>query len=359
MIGIISGYVLIVFGLLALTLQRLYSSVPAKELKRLARKGDSLAKALYRPVAYGVSLRLFLWFVVGVTLSTGLLIVLNHLPAYAGFMLLGLIMTIAFVWIPTTPLTVRKAQLAAWLAPALVKVLFYVHGPLDRAANFVGRYRQLPAHSRLYEKQDLVALVAQQRSQVDNRIQNEELELMERALAFTDKHAADVVQPRKKALIVSADDTIGPILLDQLHKSGQNFFLVYKDKKEDIIGSLSLADAVAAKQDGRVFDLIRGDLTFVNEDFTLRQVFTAFQKTNQHVAVVVNKFEEFVGVITLEGLMKELVGESEEEAVIHYDNRSEVAVYEPKANEESPALKEQIETAHEELTSPETTEVVE
>lgn len=358
MIGIISGYVLIIFGLLALTLQRLYSSVPAKELKRLARKGDHLAKTLYRPVAYGATLRLFLWLVVGIALPAGLLIVLGHVPPYAGFILLGLVMIIAFVWIPTAQLTVRKAQFAAGIAPVLVKILFYIHGPLDRVAHFIGRYRELSTHSRLYEKQDLVELVSKQRDQIDNRIPAEELELMERALAFTDKQAADIVQPRKEALLVSADDAIGPVLLDQLHKSSQNFFLVYKDKKENVIGSLSLADAVA-KQNGRVFDLMHSDLTFVSEDFTLRQVFVAFQKTNQHVAVVINKFEEFVGVITLEGLMKELLGESNEEAVAHYDNRSEVAAYKPKQHQSEAEPLDQSEPTENDAASPETTEVVE
>lgn len=356
MIGILSGFALIILGSLALTLQRLYSSVPARELKRLARKGDHLAAALYRPVAYGAALRLFLWTVVGTTLSGGLLIILNHASAYLGFVLLAALTAITLVWIPNVRLTVRTAQLASFVSPALVKILFYIHGPLDRAAHIVSRHRELPTHSRLYEKQDLVELVGKQKEQVDNRIRQDELELVQRALSFGDKQAADVVQPRKEALIVSADDTVGPVLLDQLHKSGQNFFLVYKDKKENVIGSVSLADALSANKDGRVFDLIRNDLTFVNEDFSLRQVFTAFQKTGQHVAVVINKFEEFVGVITLDDLMKELLGEADDEAVAHYDNRSEVAAFVPK--EDQPEL-EQNDAGTEEAPSPEATEVVE
>lgn len=360
MIGILSGVLLIAIAILALVLQRLYSSVPARELKRLAARGDHLAKVLYRPVAYGASLRVFLWFVGGVSLSAGLLIVLPHLNVVFGFLLLTVLMAITFVWIPSMQLTVHAAQFAAFLAPGVVKILYYAHSPLDIAANLAGRYRELPRHTRLYEKQDVLELLERQEAQVDNRLLKEELELARHALSFDEKHASQVVQQRDTANLVDADEAVGPVLLDKLHKSGQSSFLVYKDEKDNIIGSLAMRDAVTAKQGGRVFDLVRSDLTFINEDFTLRQVLAAFQKTGHNVGVVINKFEEFVGVVTLNDIIKELVGDPTEDAVANYEDKIAVANYEPKKNEpiesdEEPAA----EAAEEEATSPEATEVVE
>ena len=69
MIQSIIGLLLVLLALAALALQRLYSSVPARELKRLAGRDDELARVLYRPVAYGGSLRLFLWIVTIAKLS--------------------------------------------------------------------------------------------------------------------------------------------------------------------------------------------------------------------------------------------------------------------------------------------------
>lgn len=360
MIGIISGTLLIAIAILALVLQRLYSSVPARELKRLAARGDHLAKALYRPVAYGASLRVFLWFVAGVSLSAGLLLVLPHLNAIFGFLLLTVVMAITFVWVPSMQLTVHAAQFAAFLAPGVVKVLYYAHAPFDIAANFAGRYRELPRHTRLYEKQDVLELLERQEAQVDNRLLKEELELARQALSFDEKQADQVVQQRDTANLVDADETIGPVLLDKLHKSGQSSFLVYKDEKDNIIGSLAMRDAVAAKQGGRVFDLVHSDLTFINEDFTLRQVLSAFQKTGHNVGVVINKFEEFIGVVTLDDIIKELVGEPSEQAVGNYEDKVAVANYEPKKDQPQTTDEEpNLETIEEEPTSPEATEVVE
>jgi CBS domain containing-hemolysin-like protein len=359
MIGILSGFLLIVVGLMALTLQRLYSSVPSRELKRLARKGDHLAVALYRPVAYGASLRLLLWAIIGASLSAGLLITLSAMPMVVGFVLLAAVMAAAFVWIPTMQLTVHKAQLAGFMAPVFVKILSYVHRPLDQLAHMVSQYRDLPHHSRLYEKQDLMELLGLQKEQVDNRIQTEELDLAERALAFSDRQAADIAHPSKDALLVNADDTLGPILLDQLHQSKQSSFLVYKDKKDNIMGSLSMHDAANGHKDARIFDLVRNDLAFVNEDFTLRQVLKAFQKTGHPLVIVINKFEEYVGVITFENLMTELLGEASADENLAYDNRTAMASYKPKETEEPKAEQLDTEITKDENSSPEATEVVE
>lgn len=360
MVGIISGLVLLLLALIALILQRLYSAVPARELKRLARRGDSLAKTLFRPVAYGSSTRLLLWIVVAAAMPIGLLLTIPHLSTAIDFVLLAILVVVALVWAPSMRLTVHSAQFASFFAPAVAWLLSHLNGSLSFLAGHINRFRELAPHSQLYEKEDLLSLLDLQKEQVDNRILHEELELTTRALAFNDKQAADAVQPRKDVQLVDADDNVGPILLDQLHKSGQISFLVYKDKKENIIGSLSLRDAVNAKQDVRVFDLIRHDLTYVHEDFTLRQVMAAFQQTGQHVAVVINKFEEFLGIITLDGLIGELMGKIEPAAVESYENRGSVAAYKPesKKSEEPEQQAEAVQSAKEE-SSPEATEVVE
>jgi len=363
MIGITCGIVLIVFAVLVFGLQRLYSSIPGRELKRLARRGDHLAAALYRPVAYGVSLRVLLWFTGIMSLSVGLLLVTPHLPALGDVALVALSLAVGLVLMPSVRLTVRSAEAAAFIAPALTWVLAHTHPALSRVASFMNRFRDMTPHSKLYEKEDLQHLLSRQKEQVDNRIAQHELELVERALSFDDRQAADIVQSHNNQHFVDADDTMGPVLLDQLHKSKQSSFLVYKDTKENIIGSLSMRDAVNAKHDGRVFDLVRNDLMFVHEDFSLRQVLTAFQKTSQPIAVVINGFEEFVGIITFDALLQELLGEAQDE-LDAYDNRSIVAAFKPKRRQEAKQAEAEVEApeakpAEQEETSPEATEVVE
>lgn len=327
MVITVFGILLVLLGLLALALQRFYSCVPAKELKRLASRGDHLAAALYRPVAYGASMRLLLWMVFGLGMAGGILMVLANLNTWATFgVIIGSLA--AVVWLQSVRLTVHSARLAVTLSPVLHKVLQYVHPPLHAVAKVVGHVRQHEPHSGLYEKSDLVALLKQQKEQLDNRISVTELEIMEHAARFDDFKAADVVLPWAQVKLVSKDDSVGPVLLGELHQSGQRSFLVYQDKPEHVVGTLFLRDAVRAKAGGKVADLMHANICYVHEDFNLRQVLHAFRTTGQFMVVVVNAFEEAVGVITLQHLLTQLMGEVAEDFEA-FEDRTAVAAFKP------------------------------
>jgi CBS domain containing-hemolysin-like protein len=326
MVVSIIALVLIILGLFALALQRFYSSIPAKELKRLAARGDSLAEALYRPVAYGASMRLLLWSVFGLSTAGGILL-LHNLPSILAYVVAALTLAGA-VLAQSLRLTVRSAHFAVQTAPAVNWLMTYLHAPFDFATSQMGRFRSHTAHSGLYEKEDLIALLRQQTEQPDNRIAKHDLEIVTRAAQFDDLQAADVVMPMSRVRLVPLRDHIGPVLLGELHKSGQNSFLVYDESPDHVVGTLFLRDAIAAKEGGEVKDLMHPRLCFVHEDFTLRQVLQAFTKTGQFMVVVINAFEEPVGVITLQHLLVQLVGEHEDD-FDSFEDKSAVAAFKP------------------------------
>ena len=352
---ILLALLLIVVGFLALALQRFYSSIPAKELKRLAAQGDHLAEALYRPVSFGRSMRLLLWIVAVLATTGGVLAIINKLPALVAFGATAVVLGALFL-LQSIRLTVKSARVAVHAAPVLHWMLTYLHRPLDFAARSINSFRTHAAHSGLYEKEDLVALLRQQKEQVDNRISHHDLELLERAAQFDERQAADIVIPMSRAKLVKADDHIGPILLGELHNSGQNSFLVYEDTPDHVVGTLLLRDAVAAKEGGAVSDLMHHRLSFVHEDFSLRQVLKAFSHTGQFMVVVINAFEEPVGVITMQQLLTQLVGEHADDDFDRYEDRAAVAAFKPLELQlaEAPAAEEEPEAP-----SPEPTEVIE
>jgi len=325
----IIGILLIVLGLLALALQRFYSSIPAKELKRLAARQDPLAVALYRPVAYGTSTRLLLWFLFCLCLAGGFFLVITSFVPLAAFVLVG-VSVAAIVLLQSLRLTVRSAHFAVGAAPVLSWILARTHRPFDVAARSVNRFRTQAAHSGLYEKEDLLHLFEQQRNQPDNRIATHDLDLVTNAVRFDDRQAADIVLPMSRARTVKSDDSVGPVLLGELHKSGQSSFLVYDDTPDKVIGTLFLRDAIDAREGGRVHDIMQRRVAYVHEDFRLRQVLDAFIHTGQFVVVVINSFEEAVGIITLQHLLTQLVGEQGNVVFDAYEDRKTVAAYRPE-----------------------------
>jgi CBS domain containing-hemolysin-like protein len=327
MIISIFALLLITLGLFALALQRFYSSIPAKELKRLAARGDGLAEALYRPVAYGPSMRMLLWTVFGLSTAGGLLL-LQNLPSIVAFIAAALTLAAAIA-AQSLRLTVRSAHFAVQTAPALNWLMNYLHAPFDTVAHLINRFRTHAPHSGLYEKEDLIALLHQQHQQPDNRIAKRDLDLITRAAQFDDVQAADVVMPMSRVKLVKLNDNIGPVLLGELHSSGQSSFLVYDESPEHAVGTLFLRDAVAAKEGGLVKDLMHPRLCFVHEDFSLRQVLQAFAHTGQFMVVVINAFEEPVGVITLQHLLEQLIGNSDGDGFDSFEDRGAVAAFKP------------------------------
>ena len=351
----ICAIALIGLGLLALALQRFYSSVPIKELRRLAARGDALASALYRPSAYGVSMRMFLWGVFGFSTAGGF-ILMQHLPKVVAYFIAVATLVLALA-AQSMHLTVRNARIAVQGAGVVSWLLRYLHGPLDMIAGWFGRAHDGVEHSGLYEKEDLVALLHQQKEQPDNRIAKHDLEIISRAAQFDDLQAADIVLPMSEVRLVDLHDHIGPVLLDELHASGQNSFLVYDQSPEHVVGTLFLRDAVAAKAGGQVSELMHPRLSFVHEDFSLRQVLQAFMKTGQFMVVVINAFAEPVGIITLEHLLEQLVGERDGSEFDSFEDRRAVASFKPQLVEEPIPVDEYPE--EDENPSPESTEVVE
>jgi CBS domain containing-hemolysin-like protein len=66
-------------------------------------------------------------------------------------------------------------------------------------------------------------------------------------------------------------------------------------------------------------------LTYVHEDFSLYQTLQAFLKTKQHLFLVVNSFEELVGIITIEDVLEQMIGRAIVDEFDRYDDMRAVA----------------------------------
>jgi CBS domain containing-hemolysin-like protein len=326
MIGFISGLVLAAATLVFWTLERTYQHVPTKELKRLARQGDDVAALLYRSAAFGASLRVLL---LGGMLVFGVLS-LACLVASIGFWItIALLLVIgavgAFALVPSAELTRSGLWLAKQTAPGLGWLLERAQPFIGTILRFVRKHRPVQVHTGLYEKSDLVELLEQQKHQPDSRIAVSEIALLQHSLTFGDKFVSDALVPKRVVKMVASDEAIGPILMDELASSGHSRFPVFDGKRDNIVGILYLRDLVGTKKTGRVDGIMGKRLTYVHEDFTLYQTLQAFLKTKQHLFLVVNSFEELVGIITIEDVLEQMIGRAIVDEFDRYEDLRAVA----------------------------------
>jgi len=92
---------------------------------------------------------------------------------------------------------------------------------------------------------------------------------------------------------------------------------VYRESLDDIVGVLHIRDLIVAMNDRGIVDVDLESLVrpayMVPETKDLGALLTEFRRTNQHLAVVIDEYGSMEGIVTLEDLLEEIVGEIEDE----------------------------------------------
>lgn len=340
---------LAVLLLLLVSLQRTYSRYPLKELRRRARDGDEIAGALSRAVAYGHSLKAVLWGLIGAFSALLFLLLSVNTPTWFALTSIAVFLWLGFVWLPAARISAASERIAAYAAPGLEKFVALAHPVVDFMVRTIRKHRPLRLHTGLYDRQDLIDLLADQQVTPGNRIEKLELDIAAHALTFGDKTIGECMTPRRAVKLVSAQDQLGPIVMDELHKSGHSRFPVYESKQDNIVGTLYLHDLVQVKGSSTADSLMRKKAYYLHEDRSLHDALQALLTTHNHLFIVVNSFEEFVGIISSEDVLEAIVGKPIMDEFDKYEDLREVAARAAKEEHNEHEAEEAIEEPSEEV----------
>ncbi|HSX53128.1 MAG TPA: CBS domain-containing protein [Patescibacteria group bacterium] len=331
MLKFLAIIVLAVITLLAIALQKAYTNIPRTELKRRAQRGDQFADLLYRAASYGLSLQIFMWAIIGLSAAGFFVMLTLSVPGWLALLGSLALLWFGFAWLPNTRVSKLSNLAARFLTPPIAWLLDHLYPLLNRIAHLLRKHTHIKVHSGLYEKEDLLALLDRQTSQAGNRLSAEELRIAAGALTFGDKLVRDVMTPRRIVKSVATTDAMGPHLMDELHASGHSRWPVYQDKPDNIVGMLYARDLMSAGNGGQVRDLMKKHVYYVHEEQSLSQVLGAFLKTKHHLFIVVNAFEEIVGIITIEDILEQILGKPIVDEFDKYDDMRAVAALGAKA----------------------------
>ncbi len=343
MTNYIFALVLLVLALGGVVVRKAYFHLPLRELKRRAERHDPVAAQLYRAAAYDSSLRSLLWLYIGLTSAGSIILFARQLPVWVSILIVGPVLWVAFSYLPASRVSKLGTRLAMMVTPTLVWLLNYLHPLLSRGANIVERRYIGPKHTQLFERDDMLDLIERQQWQTDSRLSNEELEIIKRALKFSERKVGNIVTSRKEIQSVVAGDTIGPVLINELHESKQNYALVRETTKGAFVGTLSIKQ-LGLQSNGRVGDVMEAPAYYLHENDNLGQALHAFFVTNKPVFVVVNSFEEYIGIVTIENILKELLGHMPGDDFEEYANLAAVAARYPKVKSSEKSSEEQQES---------------
>jgi CBS domain containing-hemolysin-like protein len=145
----------------------------------------------------------------------------------------------------------------------------------------------------------------------DDTIAAEERQLIENTIEFGDTIVREVMVPRPDMVTVPSDFKVGDVM-EIIILNGFSRLPVTGDGIDDIIGVVYAKDLMRAERDGRggasVTDFLRPG-TFVPETKKVASLLREMQSERFHLAIVVDEYGGTAGLVTLEDLIEELVGE--------------------------------------------------
>lgn len=164
-----------------------------------------------------------------------------------------------------------------------------------------------PADLKAHSRDELLHLVDQSEAVISAA----EKDMLLHGLRFSDRTVAELMIPADQMVTVKKDELLGPLVLDDLHKTGHNRFPVIDHDLNSIIGILHLRDLLtldSGRTTSTAEKAMDTKVEYLHETDTLRQGLSAFLYHHHHLLIVVNKSGETVGLLTIEDVIEALFG---------------------------------------------------
>jgi CBS domain containing-hemolysin-like protein len=152
---------------------------------------------------------------------------------------------------------------------------------------------------------------------------NDEKSLFTHGLRFATRKVNEVMTARGQITSIGAKEMLGPLVLDDLHKTGHTRFPVIDKDVDHVIGLLHIQDLLSLdnKKSVTAEKAMEPRVFYIHQDQTLHHALMAFLRTHHHLFIVVNDDQETVGVISLEDTIEALIGHK---IVDEFDAHSDV-----------------------------------
>lgn len=160
--------------------------------------------------------------------------------------------------------------------------------------------------TRLESREELLHLITKSQ----HILTSEEKSLFTHGLRFASRTVHEVMTPRGQIESIGAKEMLGPLVLDDLHKTGHTRFPVIDKDIDHVIGLLHIQDLLSLdnKRSVTAEKAMEPRVFYIHQDQTLQHALMAFLRTHHHLFIVVNEEQETVGVLSLEDTIEALIG---------------------------------------------------
>ena len=209
-------------------------------------------------------------------------------------------------------------NISRWVAAPLM-LFAAVTGPLlwvlnrttTRILRLVG-LRQRSEGDEMYNPEEILTLVEQ--SQRSGHFDTQDVQLIKGVLEFTQKTARDVMTPRTEVIALEANLTVEEAAA-RVAEEGRSRYPVVRESLDDIIGIVHAKQILSNLRNAKYQEMedIMQDAFFVPGSREIEDLLTDMRRLKRHMAIVLDEYGGTAGIVTMEDLIEEIVGEIEDE----------------------------------------------
>ena len=216
--------------------------------------------------------------------------------------------------VPKSLALLYPEDVSRWVAGPLIGFSWLMAGPislLNGTANWLlglAKIKPRGDHERLHSTEEIRMLVEQ--SQVGGTMETQDARLLEGVFEFSEKTAEEVMTPRTQIVALAADLPVTEAA-DVIAEAGRSRYPVYVTSLDEIVGVVLAKDVLRALRadPSATVGSIRRDPLFVPGTREVEDVLTDMKRLKTHLAVVLDEYGGTAGLVTMEDLLEEIVGE--------------------------------------------------
>ncbi|HPD47082.1 MAG TPA: hemolysin family protein [Anaerohalosphaeraceae bacterium] len=254
--------------------------------------------------------------------NTGILGVLAHLMIIEGlgfiwfFILAVLILSVFSFAVPYSWAkymcenilvhTYRLLEFSAWVAAPVLRLLS-LHDRLVR--RLAGVAESSPEEEQEEKQEEILSFVEQ--SRMEGVVDEEELAMIENVLELSNTTAGEIMTPRTDVQAIEVHTDL-PTVVQMIAAAGHSRIPVYEGNIDNIIGLVYAKDLLTEIGRNHEGFSLRNKIRkayFVPETKPLRVLLHEFQNQKLHIAIVLDEYGGTAGIVTIEDILEELVGE--------------------------------------------------
>ncbi len=224
--------------------------------------------------------------------------------------------TIIFGELVPKSVAIRKAERSTLIVALPLRWFYLITRPLTwlmyiSAAGILRLFRIQPASERdlAHSEEELRMII--EASQEGGHIDEVEQTLMRRALTFGDRTVGDIMVPRTEMAALPTSTLVSQAI-EEIAETNHTRYPVYEEDVDNIVGYIHVKDLYRTPREATLRRLLR-PIGFIAETSNIELALQRFQSTRTPLAIVVDEHGGTAGIVTIQDVVEELIGEVQDE----------------------------------------------